>query len=163
MEAYSDLLRLEPHAGEVPSSEKPAEHGEICWIVAARLRDSGGEVRHRFRTGETLCLEIEGRFSEDFTGTPALGVSVVRGDGTVVYTTATSMDGFVPAETPTGTRRATLILEDCPLMPGRYAFHVYATDQHYLRAYDTAREVERFEITDTAPDLGLVRLKHRWR
>ncbi len=163
VEAYSDLLRLEPHAAEVPSSEKRAEHGEICWIVAARLHDSGGEVRHQFRTGETLCLEIEGRFSEGFTGTPALGVSVVRGDGTVVYTTATSMDGFVPAETPTGTRRATLILEDCPLLPGRYVFHVYATDQHYLRAYDTVREAERFEITDTAPDLGLVRLKHRWR
>jgi lipopolysaccharide transport system ATP-binding protein len=163
VDAYSDFLRLEPRSREDSPLETASERGEICWLLSATLRDDSGAVRHEFRPGETLCLEIVGHFTKNFAGTPALGISVVRSDGTLIYTTATSMDGFVPAEISPGDHRATLVLEECPLLAGRYAFHVYATDQNYLRAYDTLRNVEPFQITDNAPDLGLVRLRHRWR
>lgn len=163
VDAYDEFLKIEPERREAPPEVEPVGREEkVCWITGAVVRDDQGVERTEFRSGETIRLEIVGHFSSGFEGTPALGMSIVRSDGTIIYTTATSMEDAVPEEISPGTYRSVIVFEQCPLLSGTYAFHLYATDQNFLRAYDTVRELQSFRIVDGSPDLGLVRLKHRW-
>lgn len=163
VESYNAFTREAPTPSSVPDSSQNTAPGQVCWVEQVELTGEDGKSQSRFRSGETLCLRIVGRFTDAFVGVPALGLSIVRNDEVIVYTTSTSMDGFELQQLPDGCFTATAVFEDCPLLSGRYHFHLYATDQDYLQSYDILEKAASFTISDPGPDVGLVRLPHFWR
>jgi lipopolysaccharide transport system ATP-binding protein len=162
VEAYNSFTR----GGGVDNGERRTTRvrgSEVCWIEGAELRNDRGDPAEQFRSGETLALRIVGRFTEGFGGTPGLGLSMVRSDGVVIYTTSTSMDGAAIRRLGEGLYETVACFPNCPLLAGEYYFHLYATDQDYLQSYDIMEKVAPFRVTDGGPDLGLVRLEHEWR
>jgi len=162
VEAYNSFTRDNGKDDTAPVSSRAIPQTEVCWIESYQLTDSDGQVRNSFRSGETLVLEIVGIFQDHFEGRPAVGLSLLRNDGVVIYTGSTAMDGVV-LESQGGNRfGAKFELSNCPLLAGQYCFHLYATDQDYLQSYDIVERVSPFTISDSGPDVGMVRLPHRW-
>ena len=163
VEAYNAFAR--EAAPPTSTSNKPGQTSptQVCWVERVELTGEDGRPQDQFRSGDTLCLRIVGRFTNAFIGVPALGLSIVRNDEVVVYTTSTSMDGFELRHLSDGCFTATAVFEHCPLLSGRYHFHLYATDQAYLQSYDILEKAACFTISDSGPDVGLVRLPHTWR
>ncbi len=132
-----------------------------CRVESVTVLDEHMQPVDRIHSGETFCVRLEGWFGPGFAGTPALGLSLLR-DDTVVYTTSTAMDGVLPRALADGRYTATIRFRKCPLLTGRYEVHAYATDEHYLQAYDAVVEAAFFTVVDEGPDTGLVRLEHDW-
>lgn len=153
-------VKTPPSAG-ADATSGPAP-GRVCWVVSASVQDLSGRRVSELRSGESFRLELVGRFSEDFIGRPALGASIVHGDGTAIYTVVSSMEGFDLNPVGDELYRAYLVFDECPLLSGRYSVHAYATDQNHLKAYDIARDVASFTVVNDRLDQGLVRLRHRW-
>ncbi len=150
-----------------PVSEEPGPaplgDSEICWIESVRLLDEEGVQRHRFRSDEGFRLEVEASFAESFEGSPGVGVSLVRSDGVIVYTTSTIM-GATPLTPLEGNRYiATIAFDSGQLLAGSYYFNVVATDDRHLQAYSIQEKAEPFTITDQSQEIGIVRLKHHWK
>jgi lipopolysaccharide transport system ATP-binding protein len=162
VESYNAFTR-ETATSTSSSDTTERTPGQVCWVEQVELAGEDGHPRTQFRSGSTLCLRIVGRFTDAFVGVPALGLSIVRNDEVVVYTTSTSMDGFELRRLSDGRFAATAVFERCPLLSGRYHFHLYATDQDYLQSYDILEKAASFTISDPGPDVGLVRLPHLWR
>ena len=162
VEAYNAFAREAGAGPESGSSHRSAESGQVCWVEEVELTGDTGRAQTEFRSGETIRLRIVGRFTAAFSGVPALGLSIVRNDGVIVYTTSTSMDGFELENLSEGRFTATAVFQECPLLSGRYDFHLYATDQDYLQSYDILEKAASFTVADPGPDVGLVRLPHSW-
>jgi ABC-type polysaccharide/polyol phosphate transport system ATPase subunit len=162
VESYTSFTRDNGDDKNPSIPKRATPQPEVCWIESFQLEDSDGRPRTAFRSGETLVLNMVGVFSERFEGQPALGLSLLRNDGVVVYTGSTAMDGIVLE--PLGGNRfaARLEMAGCPLLGGQYHFNLYATDQDYLQSYDIVEKAAPFTVSDSGPDLGLVRLAHRW-
>jgi energy-coupling factor transporter ATP-binding protein EcfA2 len=162
VDEYSAFVEVKSPSAERPEAPAGSASGRVCGIVSVSVQDLAGRRLPELRSGESFRLELVGRFSEEFMGRPALGASIVHGDGTVVYTVVSSMEGF--DLDPVGDRRyrAYLVFEECPLLSGKYSVHAYATDQNHLKAYDIARDVASFTVVNDRLDQGLVRLRHRW-
>ncbi len=140
----------------------PLADSEICWIDSVRLLDEEGVQRRRFQSDEGFHLEVEASFSESFEGSPGVGVSLVRSDGVIVYTTSTIMAAtqLTPLE---GNRyTATIAFDSGQLLAGSYYFTVMATDDRHLQAYSIQEKAEPFTITDKSQEIGIIRLRHRW-
>ncbi len=163
VEAYNAFNRQAVTGSSPSPSSRASTPGQVCWVEDVELTGEDGRPQTRFRSGETISLRIVGRFTEEFVGVPALGLSIVRNDGIVIYTTSTSMDDFKLQELSSERFAATAVFQDCPLLSGRYGFHLYATDQNYLQSYDILQDAAAFTISDPGPDVGLVRLPHVWR
>ncbi|MFZ0429960.1 MAG: ABC transporter ATP-binding protein [Acidobacteriota bacterium] len=162
VEAYTAFTRESDTAAPEAAASGAASPGQVCWVEEVELTDQSGRRCTRFRSGDTLRLRMVGRFTDAFEGVPAVGLSIVRNDGVVVYTTSTSMDGFELQNLTGGRFTATAVFEDCPLLSGSYHFHLYATDQDYLQSYDILENAASFTISDPGPDVGLVRIPHVW-
>lgn len=134
----------------------------ICWIEKVSLSDRTGLHRHRFQSGEDLILEIFAHFDKDFVGVPGIGVSIVRNDGVVVYTTANTMEDKVLKRTGSGQFYGRIEFTDIPLLSGSYYFNVVTTDQENMQAYSLIERAEPFRVGDSGPDFGLVRIPHKW-
>ncbi|MEJ2082606.1 MAG: polysaccharide ABC transporter ATP-binding protein, partial [Acidobacteriota bacterium] len=81
----------------------------------------------------------------------------------VCWVERVELTGFELRHLSDGCFTATAVFEHCPLLSGRYHFHRYATDQAYLQSYDILEKAACFTISDSGPDVGLVRLPHTWR
>lgn len=159
VDEYNSWAR-EPVSGK--SEPVPLGDPEVCWINSVRLLDENGVPRDRFRSEESFRLEVEASFSESFVGTPGIGVSLVRSDGVIVYTTSTIM-GKTPLSQLEGNRyAATIAFESGQLLAGSYYFNVVATDDRHLQAYSIQEKVEPFTVTDSSQEIGIIRLRHRW-
>jgi ABC-type polysaccharide/polyol phosphate transport system ATPase subunit len=160
VDEYNSWAR-EPVSEE--SHPASARDSELCWIDSVRLLDEECVQRHQFGSHEGFQLEVEASFSEGFDGTPGVGVSLVRSDGVIVYTTSTIM-GKTPL-TPLGGNRymAAIAFDSGQLLAGSYYFNVFATDDRHLQAYSIQEKVEPFTVTDLSQEIGIVRLKHRWK
>jgi lipopolysaccharide transport system ATP-binding protein len=148
----------------VSENHEPASIGDsdICWIDSVRLLDEEGTQRHHFRSDEGFHLEVEASFSESFEGSPGIGVSLVRSDGVIVYTTSTIMEA-IPLTPLEGNRyTAAIAVDSGQLLAGSYYFNVVTTDDRHLQAYSIQEKVETFTVTDQSQEIGIVRLKHRW-
>ncbi len=145
-----------------PVSPAAVEGSPICRIERWRLTGSDGEPRNRFRSGETVRLETWSSFDKSFRETPGVGVSIVRNDGTMVYTTSSTMDGFELEQRNDGTWYACLVFPELPLLAGSYSFTLMATDRFNMQVYDAREDVEPFIINHPGPDFGVTSLEHRW-
>lgn len=162
VDRYGDRVRAE---GRTSSSPAPPGPGQtpICRIEGHRLTDGRGEATNVFRRGDTIELEIWARYAPGFEGEPAVGVSLLRNDGTIVFTTSSRFDDFRLKRTEEGLHFCRLILPNLPLLSGSYTFTVMATDENAMQVYDAAQEVEAFTVRHEGPEFGIVSLEHCWR
>jgi hypothetical protein len=118
--------------------------------------------RDRFNSGEDLILEVWTHFGDGFEGVPGIGVSIVRNDGVVVYTTSSTMDNKVLTRTGTDQFHGKIEFTNLPLLSGQYYFNVVTTDEENMQAYSLVEKAEPFTMSDPGPDFGLVRISHEW-
>ncbi|MBI4446803.1 MAG: ABC transporter ATP-binding protein [Acidobacteria bacterium] len=144
-----------------PAGINPAAR-DVCWIEKVQLATADGRPCDSFRTGDTFQLDVWARFSEHFPGTPGIGVSIVRNDGVVVYTSTNTIDGSKLLSVGENRYHGRIVYPHAPLLPGRYYFNVVTTDQHCLQAYDIVQQAEPFTISYSGTDFGIVQLNHFW-
>ncbi len=165
VERYNEFCRVgkqETRESGRVARRKAGRSQEVCWIERAVLTGTEGRPRDRFKTGDTLILEIEAHFSDHFEGEPGVGVALVRNDGAHVYTTSTGIEGLPLKPTAPGKYRVRLVFPNLSLLSGGYYFNVVTSDQHNLQAYDIQERVQPFTVLHSEVDSGLVRLEHRW-
>lgn len=167
VDAYTNYCRdLERGSGPGRSPATPYRKStgspSICRIEKVRLTAADGQERQRFETGEALNLDIWAYFSPEFKGTPGIGVSLVRNDGTVIYSTSSITDGFQLTRTADSLYHGRLTFPQLPLLAGLYRITAVTTDHENLQAYHIAEEIETFVVSSQESDFGLVRLQHFW-
>lgn len=164
VEQYTSFLRQGGPASEVSSTPESdaKDQKQVCWIEKVILRDSRGQKRREFSVSETLKLEVRAFFGPEFSGTPGIGVSIVRNDGVTIYLTANTMENVLLKEISPGHFVGHLIFPDLQLLSGRYHFNVVTTDQDFIQAYHKVEEAEFFTVLNRGPDSGIVRLTHHW-
>jgi ABC-type polysaccharide/polyol phosphate transport system ATPase subunit len=161
VDEYTHFIRGEGEDQRETQGPESAQ-GSICWIEKTLLSDEEGVRCNRFESGATLVLEVWAHFGEDFEGTPGIGVSIVRNDSVVVYTTSSTMDLKDLKRSGPEQFFGRIEFPGIQLLAGRYYFNVVTTDQENMQAYSLMEEAEPFTIHDVGPDFGLVRLTHRW-
>ena len=164
---YQDVQRRlerrdEASAGRSKIAQVDGSKGAICRIDRFQLTDEQGQPCDRFESGQTVRLEAWAHFREDFEGTPGIGVSILRNDGTMVYTTSSTIDGQALEETEPGLYYGAIVFPRLPLLAGSYCFTIMLTDQANLQVYDVAEEVLPFIVSHKGPDFGLASLDHFW-
>ncbi|HLV01288.1 MAG TPA: Wzt carbohydrate-binding domain-containing protein, partial [Acidobacteriota bacterium] len=160
VDAYRDTLREEAQKSE--PADRRLQEKPLCWIESARLCSSDPTRPVRIQPGDTLALEVWARFEPEFDSVPGIAVGIVRNDGVVVYTVASTMES-VPLLKLDGNRYyARIVYPNLQLLPGHYYFNVGTTDEENLQGYDIRERVEPFIVTSKGLDFGIVRLEHRW-
>jgi lipopolysaccharide transport system ATP-binding protein len=162
VDEYSNFLREEKKPGGAASNGRSAKESQVCWIDKASLRNGSSSQERRFSTGGSLELDIWACFRPNFQGTPGIGVSLLRNDGVMLYTTATTMDKVPLRELSPNYYYTRIVFPEIPLMSGLYYFNISATDQDNMQVYDVMERAEPFSISYPGPDFGLVKLHHYW-
>lgn len=149
--------------GRDSSEDRPApKSSSVCWIEGVSLKASGGADSKYIPFGSDLEITVDAVFAEDFQGTPGIAIAVVRNDGVVVYTTATTFDGVDLERISPTLFRAQLRFPEVQLLPGDYYFTIATTDQENLQAYDAQEKVAPFSIRSESGEFGICRLRHEW-
>jgi lipopolysaccharide transport system ATP-binding protein len=162
VDGYSNFLREERRNGTAASGAGGAKESQVCWIDKVCLRNGESAQEHQFQTGGCLELDIWACFRSEFQGTPGIGVSLLRNDGMMLYTTATTMDKVPLREISPNYYHSRIVFPEVPLMSGLYYFNISATDQDNMQVYDVMERAEPFSISYPGPDFGLVKLHHYW-
>lgn len=162
VDQYTAFLRQQTETA-LESTTSQRQRNDLCWIESVRTTDSQGETCREFNSGETIQIEVEAYFGKQFEGTPGIGVSLLRNDGVIVYTTANTIDEVGLVQVSQHHYRTTLAFPECPLLPGSYYLNVVTTDQDFLQSYDVVEKASPFRVVDPRPDFGVVRLNHQWR
>ncbi|MFN2387111.1 MAG: ABC transporter ATP-binding protein [Thermoanaerobaculia bacterium] len=128
-------------------------------VTRARALDARGTPAGRFRSGESMSLQMEVEAAEpleDFV----FGFALSRVSGETVFGSNTSIDGFDAAEF-SGRALVGLEIASLDLAPGVYAVDaaVHARDE---APYDYRRDVLRFEVTADRPVGGTWNPRRRW-
>lgn len=161
VDQYTHFFRNEN--GSEPSPGLPERSQDsICWIENVSLSDRDGKHCLRFQSGEDLCLDVWAHFGAGFDGVPGIGVSILRNDGVVIYTTSSTMEDQTLNRTGPDQFHGRIVFPKPPLLSGQYYFNVAITDQENLQAYSLIEKAEPFTISDPGPDFGLVRILHSW-
>jgi lipopolysaccharide transport system ATP-binding protein len=163
VDRYGDRILAEGRPPVASTAPPDPGHAPICRVERHRLSDARGEAESAFRTGDTLSLEVWARFTARFEGEPGIGVSLLRNDGTIIFTTSTGFDGFRLTRADSDLFFCRLVLPNLRLLSGSYAFTLMATDGHNMQVYDAAEEVEAFTVRHEGPEFGVVSLEHYWR
>lgn len=156
---YTDFVRGAPDREELGKKSAPKER-ELCWIKEVKLLNSSGDPQNEFQTGDTLQLRITAHFARAYAGTPGIGVSLVRNDGVLLYTTTNTMEGVTLNPSAPEEYACRLIYKDIPLLPGTYYFNVVTTDEDNIQAYDIVEKAAIFTVHYDGSDFGLVKLPH---
>lgn len=156
---YLDAVREREQEAATPveGSELPAVQ-----LTEVRLLDSRGRPAEQLAGGDSLSVEVNYRCHRRLE-TPVFGVALYRNDGTYVYGSNSSVDGFeVPPIAADGS--IMLTYSALPLLTGTYmitvaifpsaALHVGAIDYHEQRY--------RFRVLSSSLEQGIARLDHEW-
>ncbi|UCF39063.1 MAG: ABC transporter ATP-binding protein [Acidobacteriota bacterium] len=133
----------------------------ICWIENVAL-EGLETTATEIPCGADLEVTVKAVFGKEFRGTPGIAIAVVRNDGIVVYTTATTMEGVKLEQLDEQSYLARLLFPEVQLLPGDYYFNVATTDQDNLQAYDTRERMAPFSIRSDRQEFGICRLLHEW-
>lgn len=157
---FADYMRS-PDPADIPEAARQSTHFTSS-VTDVEILGPRGAGQAEFQPGDTLELAIEAEFTEDFGGRPAIGVAVVRNDGTLVYSSNTAREQHKLSETGQGRTRCRFVMPNLQLLPGTYYCNVFTTDEASLLAYHSAQEAVRFSVTSEATEQGVVRLDHYW-
>lgn len=112
----------------------------------------------RLESGDTL--RVRGRLFSPDGRPPAVGIGIVRVDGTPVYGAVSDADGFTPHPVGEGRFGFEIEFPDLPLLPGSYEVRAHAMDPEGLRLFD--RLSREFAVRGETRELGFCRLAHAW-
>ncbi len=157
VDRYQDYCR----APEAAPSSAP-KNGRICWIDSVQVLNDQGKPQDEFHPGETVVLQVEATFQEGFRGEPEIAIALERNDGTVVFGVSNGMDQATLRPISAERFQARLVFPELPLLSGLYYVTAAATDHERMQAYDNAQKAASFRILGSGPELGLVRIPHRW-
>lgn len=151
---------------EDPEKETHAEENSMRWgnravtIEKVSLLDGDGVIRHRFRTGDPLRIEIE-YFVHAPLNRPACGIGIFRNDGLQCYGTNTVIDKIGPIKLWEN-GKVVCTIESNQLLPGQYSLDVAFHSEDGF-PYDYYRYAQDFEMYSTIEDVGAMRLNHKWK
>ena len=128
-------------------------------VTRARALDARGAPAGRFRSGESMSIQMEVEAAEpleDFV----FGFALSRVNGETVFGSNTAIDGLSSAEF-SGRALVGLEIASLDLAPGVYAVDVavHARDE---APYDYRRDLLRFEVTAERPVGGTWNPRRRW-
>ena len=108
-------------------------------------------------------LEITLSFASDpALPAPTLAVMIYTGDGRILTSTGTWIDGVTLARDAAGRGRATLAYDPMALLKGRYSLSAYMLCERGLHVYDAVEHLATLNVTQPHLEQGLVSLPHRW-
>ena len=168
LKEYQDHVRSRDTAQtavlrSVPLIPQAREHPADNFLLRVTLHGDGREGH--FGTGDTLELRIEAQLSAVARSVGVhVGILIVRNDGVPCYGVSTQMD-----ELPTGlhlieggTYGVAFIIDNLPLLSGRYAFTVALMDDRSPHLYDQWHDAAPFEVRHRGKEVGVARIPHRW-
>jgi hypothetical protein len=162
VDAYSDCLREEKRDPTADSRPTESPSPKMCRIERVCLRGVDNGEERRIETGGFLELDIWAYFDPGFLGSPGVGVSLLRNDGVMLYTTATTIEGVALREVEPNLYHTRIVFPEVPLMSGAYYFNISAGDQDAMQVYDVVERAEPFTVFYPGSDFGLVKLRHYW-
>lgn len=132
--------------------------GEAYRIVRVAVQGSEEEVPHLLGVGADVTVEAD-VYSPDGR-VPALGVGVVRSDGSGLFGTSSQLDEAHPEQVDGSHWRFRLRLKNLPLLPASYMLRLHALDPEGLRLFDT---VERgLTVRGASRHLGCIVIERDW-
>ena len=131
-------------------------------ITAVELVAADGEPRRAFVPGETLVVRVHYRANRPVPR-PAFGLAFHRADGLLLSGPNTTASGF-EIDLLEGSGTVDCVVDDLPLLPGRYDLTAAIYDYHSVHPYDHRHRLCSFEVRPAAgpQEAGLVRLGCRW-
>ncbi len=135
-------------------SESPAKWKDIC------LLNEQGERIDKFRTGDTVTLQMTYEADPDHAEEALVGLALYRADKTLCYGTNTQRERMQPVQLrQRGVIRCTFAPMN--LIAGTYWFDV-GLRRMDMFAYDYAAQAVRFTVYDPIDETGVTRIDHTW-
>lgn len=138
---------------EIPAGS-PAKWKEIC------LLNEQGERIDKFRTGDTVILQLRYEADPARAGEALIGLALYRADKALCYGTNTQRERMQPIRLE---REGVIRCRFSPmnLVAGSYWFDV-GLRRPDMFAYDYAAQAVRFTVYDPIDETGITRLDHTW-
>jgi lipopolysaccharide transport system ATP-binding protein len=157
LNGYEEHLRRRSAAAQAPPGVSGT--GEVA-IRSVRLTDARGNPGAEYRTGDTLCVEVEFETRHPLDS-PVMGVALFRDDGVYCYGPNTLFDGQLA-----GVYDGRYVLRaeflELPLLGGSYQASVAFYDKDHVYAYAWHHRLYPFVVRSEMKDHGLVWLRHRF-
>jgi len=145
---------------EEDQRQQAAGEGGHYGVAEFALEDGAGKAITELNTGDSLAARLRLRSPD---GRPPVAMfGLLRLDGTPVYgVSSEEAPGALKAVGDDGKHfEATLNFDALDLLPGHYQLRGHAMDPEGMRMCDT--QELHFTVRGQTPELGLVRLPHRW-
>lgn len=134
--------------------DSPARWTDIC------LLNEQGEQIDRFRTGDTVTLQLTYEADPEHAEEALIGLALYRADKALCYGTNTQRERLKPIQLQThGVVRCRF--SPMNLIAGTYWFDV-GLRRMDMFAYDYAAQAVRFTVYNTIDETGVTRLEHTW-
>ena len=169
VDIYRGYVAEKEEGALTESASKAEEIASNRWgtqeveIVGVSFHDGNGEVRHRFKTGESIMIRIAYKAKVRIED-PVFGIAIHRSDGVHVTGINTALDGlcFAPLQ---GEGLVECQLENASLNVGSYLLSAATHDREERRTYDYHDRQYPFEVASNggATFSGLLSITHRWR
>ncbi|MCQ2416402.1 MAG: ABC transporter ATP-binding protein [Oscillospiraceae bacterium] len=132
----------------------PARWTDIC------LLNADGERITKFRTGDTVTLQLQYEADPKEAEEALIGLALFRADKALCYGTNTQRERLQPIRLQEkGVVRCTF--SPMNLVAGTYWFDV-GLRRMDMFAYDYAAQAVRFTVYNTIDETGVTRLEHTW-
>ncbi len=151
-----------PQAVPVPGAPAPAPSGHGHFTALSLSCDGVAGTALEAQSGRSR-LEITLSFASDpALPAPTLAVMIYTGDGRILTSTGTWIDGVALTRDAAGRGHATLAYDPVVLLKGRYSLSAYLLCERGLHVYDAVEHVASLNVTQPHLEQGLVSLPHCW-
>jgi len=159
VEAYTERMLGDRERGADGSIRRGS--GEVI-VQAVRMEVGGSSGVKRFRTGDSVVLELDYVASQSVPK-PVVSISIESLGGAVVTAPSTRDVGLVP-EAIRGRGTIRIALADVALLPGTYDLHTTITDFNRQHVFDHLQRAMRFDVMTGKPyeTGGLVTMRPEW-
>jgi len=129
--------------------------------ISTRVGERAGRELNLRSTQDDLQVNVE-FVSDPNLADPALAVTIVKADSTIVASASSKNDGFCVRREADGTGSVTLTFTKLPLLKGEYWVTVFLGCERALHVYDHAEMVARITVSQQGLEQGIVSLPHKW-
>lgn len=131
-------------------------------ITAVRILDSNGNEEKRFKTHDSLTIEMDYIAHKELEQ-PEFGLAIYREDGLHVNGPNTRFAGL-DVEKIDGRGMVSYTITDLPLMPARYMVTTAISDGRFPHSYDYHEQAYMFRVVSggTKEEWGAVEITANW-
>lgn len=129
-------------------------------ITAVALLDADRRPVTEFKSGESLCVQIDFRAAQPIAN-PIFSVTISREDGFLCFDTNTAAQGL-PMPLIEGGGRITLHIERLDFATGNYFVDVGIYESEWAYGYDYHWHAYPLRVNAPTPDKGLLHLPQSW-